>query len=256
MKLELKIEASGVQVYAYEINDEAKNLLEENAKNGSVHQGGNGTLLSGVPGVQPGKVLVLGGGVVGSSAIRVALGMGAEVTVLDRSITRLEQLDEQYAGRLRTIYSTAAAIDECAQESDLIIGAVLIPGASAPKLISRSQLTRFKPGTVMVDVAIDQGGCFEHSRPTTHDEPTFAVHQSVYYCVANMPGAVPNTSTRALTNATLPYVISLAHKGWKQALKDDAALALGLKTHEGKVTHPAVAHAFEELPYMDTAAIL
>jgi alanine dehydrogenase len=210
-----------------------------------IHQGGNGTLLSGVPGVQPGKVLVLGGGVVGSSAIRVALGMGAEVTVLDRSITRLEQLDEQYAGRLRTIYSTAAAIDECAQESDLIIGAVLIPGASAPKLISRSQLTRFKPGTVMVDVAIDQGGCVETMKPTTHNDPVYTVDGVIHYAVANMPGGVPRTSTLALTNATLPYAAALAKKGWQKACLDDDALKLGVNVVDGHVTYQGVAEAFD-----------
>ena len=211
-----------------------------------IHQGGNGTLLTGVPGVQPGKVLVLGGGVVGSSAIRVALGMGAEVTVLDRSITRLEQLDEQYAGRLRTIYSTAAAIDECAQESDLIIGAVLIPGASAPKLISRSQLTRFKPGTVMVDVAIDQGGCFETSKPTTHAQPTYQVANVVHYCVANMPGAVAKTATMALTNATLPYVMQLAQGDVASALQADVHFGAGLNVYDGQLTHAAVATALGE----------
>ena len=220
-----------------------------------IHQGGNGTLLGGVPGVQPGKVLVLGGGVVGSSAIRVALGMGAEVTVLDRSVTRLGQLDEQYAGRLRTIYSTAAAIDECAQESDLIIGAVLIPGASAPKLISRSQVTQFKPGTVMVDVAIDQGGCFETSKPTTHAEPTYQVANVVHYCVANMPGAVAKTATMALTNATLPYIMQLAQGDVASALLADTHFGAGLNVYDGQFTHAAVAAALGE-PYVPVVEAL
>jgi alanine dehydrogenase len=172
--------------------------------------------------------------------------MGAEVTVLDRSITRLEQLDEQYAGRLRTIYSTAAAIDECAQESDLIIGAVLIPGASAPKLISRSQLTRFKPGTVMVDVAIDQGGCFETSKPTTHAQPTYQVANVVHYCVANMPGAVAKTATMALTNATLPYIMQLAQGDVASALQADVHFGAGLNVYDGQLTHAAVATALGE----------
>lgn len=219
-------------------------------------QGGLGVLMGGVPGTPRAKVVVIGGGVAGTEAAYVANGMGADVVVIDLSLPRLREIEERFNGEVQTRVSTSYEIAEQLADADLVIGSVLIPGEKAPKLVTDEMVKGMKPGSVLVDIAIDQGGCFEHSRPTTHDEPTFAVHQSVYYCVANMPGAVPNTSTRALTNATLPYVIALAHKGWKQALKDDAALALGLNTHEGKVTHPAVAHAFEELPYMDTAAIL
>ena len=219
-------------------------------------QGGLGVLVGGVPGTPRAKVVVIGGGVAGTEAAYVANGMGADVVVIDLSLPRLREIEERFNGEVQTRVSTSYEIAEQLADADLVIGSVLIPGEKAPKLVTDEMVKGMKPGSVLVDIAIDQGGCFEHSRPTTHDEPTFAVHQSIYYCVANMPGAVPNTSTRALTNATLPYVIALAHKGWKQALKDDAALALGLNTHEGKVTHPAVAHAFEELPYMDTAAIL
>ena len=219
-------------------------------------QGGLGVLMGGVPGTPRAKVVVIGGGVAGTEAAYVANGMGADVVVIDLSLPRLREIEERFNGEVQTRVSTSYEIAEQLADADLVIGSVLIPGEKAPKLVTDEMVNGMKPGSVLVDIAIDQGGCFEHSRPTTHDEPTFVVHQSIYYCVANMPGAVPNTSTRALTNATLPYVIALAHKGWKQALKDDAALALGLNTHEGKVTHPAVAHAFEELPYMDTAAIL
>ena len=219
-------------------------------------QGGLGVLMGGVPGTPRAKVVVIGGGVAGTEAAYVANGMGADVVVIDLSLPRLREIEERFNGEVQTRVSTSYEIAEQLADADLVIGSVLIPGEKAPKLVTDEMVKGMKPGSVLVDIAIDQGGCFEHSRPTTHDEPTFAVHQSIYYCVANMPGAVPNTSTRALTNATLPYVIALAHKGWKQALKDDGALALGLNTHEGKVTHPAVAHAFEELPYMDTAAIL
>ncbi len=219
-------------------------------------QGGLGVLMGGVPGTPRAKVVVIGGGVAGTEAAYVANGMGADVVVIDLSLPRLREIEERFNGEVQTRVSTSYEIAEQLADADLVIGSVLIPGEKAPKLVTDEMVRGMKPGSVLVDIAIDQGGCFEHSRPTTHDEPTFAVHQSVYYCVANMPGAVPNTSTRALTNATLPYVIALANKGWQRALKDDAALALGLNTHEGKVTHPAVAHAFEELPYVDTAAIL
>ena len=219
--------------------------VQAGAHHMEIHQGGNGTLLGGVPGVQPGKVLVLGGGVVGSSAIRVALGMGAEVTVVDRSVARLGELDEQYAGRLRTIYSTAAAVDQYARDADLIIGAVLIPGASAPKLICRELLAQLKPGTVMVDVAIDQGGCFETSTPTTHADPTYVVDGVVHYCVANMPGAVARTATMALTNATLPYVMQLAQGDVASVLLSDPHFGAGLNVYDGRLTHSAVAAALE-----------
>ncbi|WP_372612065.1 alanine dehydrogenase [Halomonas sp.] len=207
-------------------------------------QGGAGVLLPGVPGVAPAKVAVIGGGVVGENAARMALGLGAEVTVLDKSIPRLETLDDRYQGRMKTVFSTADAIDEAVRECDLIVGAVLIPGAAAPKLITREMLTEMKPGSVLVDVAIDQGGCFETSRPTTHTDPTYIVDGIVHYCVANMPGAVARTSTQALTNATMPFVTALADKGWKQALADDPHFAAGLNVHDGRVTYQAVAEAF------------
>jgi alanine dehydrogenase len=201
-------------------------------------------LLGGVPGTRPAKVVVLGGGVAGTSAVAVAVGMGADVTVLDTNLNRLRELDALYAGRLKTIASNTFEIERAVLEADLVIGSVLIPGAKAPKLVSNELVSRMKPGSVLVDIAIDQGGCFEDSHATTHADPTYTVHNSVFYCVANMPGSVPNTSTYALTNVTLPYAVALANKGWKQALKDDKALALGLNTHAGKVTYPAVAEAF------------
>ena len=219
--------------------------VQAGAHHMEVHQGGNGTLLGGVPGVAPAKVLVLGGGVVGSSALRVALGMGADVTVIDRSVSKLAELDEQYRGQLRTIYSTAESIEEHAREADLIIGAVLIPGASAPKLISANMLRLLKPGTVLVDVAIDQGGCFETSRPTTHADPTYVIDDVVHYCVANMPGAVARTATLALTNATLPYVVRLASKGSRETLLSDEHFSAGLNVFEGQLTHQAVAEALD-----------
>jgi alanine dehydrogenase len=220
--------------------------VQAGAHHMEIHQGGNGTLLGGVPGVAPGRVLVLGGGVVGSSAIRVALGMGADVTVLDRSVSRLGELDEQYRGQLRTVYSTAEAVEEHAREADLIIGAVLIPGASAPKLITRNMLCDLKPGTVMVDVAIDQGGCFETSRPTTHADPTYVIDDVLHYCVANMPGAVARTSTMALTNATLPYVQKLANAELADLINTDHHIAAGVNVLQGELTHPAVAKALQK----------
>ena len=206
--------------------------------------GGRGVLLGGVPGVAPAKVAVLGGGVSGLHAAQIAVGMGADVTILDLNIARLRQIDMVYQGRIKTQMSNAYAIEKACLEADLVIGAVLIPGAKAPKLVTNELVSRMKPGSVLVDIAIDQGGCFEDSRPTTHADPTYPVHNSVFYCVANMPGAVPNTSTYALTNVTLPYAVALANKGWKKALQDDKALALGLNTHAGKVTYKAVADAF------------
>ena len=206
--------------------------------------GGRGVLLGGVPGVKPAKVVVLGGGVSGLHSAQIALGMGADVTILDLNIPRLRQIDLAFNGAIRTLASNAFAIEQECLAADLVIGAVLVPGAKAPKLVSNDLVSRMKPGSVLVDIAIDQGGCFEDSHATTHADPTYAVHNTVFYCVANMPGAVPNTSTYALTNVTLPYAVALANKGWKQALKDDKALALGLNTHAGKVTYPAVAQAF------------
>ncbi|SES05673.1 L-alanine dehydrogenase [Vreelandella subterranea] len=208
-------------------------------------QGGAGVLLPGVPGVAPGKVTVIGGGVVGENAARMALGLGADVTILDKSIDRLEVLDDRYQGRIKTVYSTADALDEAAKTADMIIGAVLIPGAAAPKLITRAMLSDMQPGSVLVDVAIDQGGCFETSRPTTHAEPTYIVDGIVHYCVANMPGAVARTSTLGLTNATLPFVLALADKGWQRALRDNPHFLPGLNVHNGQVTYAAVAEAFD-----------
>jgi alanine dehydrogenase len=205
--------------------------------------GGRGVLLSGVPGVAPAEVVVLGAGVAGANAVAMAVGLGARVTVLDLDIAKLRSLDAQYHGRVRTIASNAHALESAVLEADLVIGAVLVPGARAPKLVTDDLVARMKPGSVLVDVAIDQGGCFEGSRPTTHREPTYPVHDSVFYCVANMPGAVPHTSTYALTNATLPYVLRLAGQGWRAALATDAGLAAGLSTHDGALTSVEVARA-------------
>ncbi|MET0548008.1 MAG: alanine dehydrogenase [Xanthomonas sp.] len=205
-------------------------------------QGGSGVLLGGVPGVTPAQVLVIGGGVVGINAARMAMGLHARVTVLDRSLERLKYLDELYGQQLTTLYSTRDAIEQSLPHTDLVIGAVLIPGAAAPKLVSREQLALLRPGSVLVDVAIDQGGCFETSHPTTHQQPTYEVDGIVHYCVANMPGGVARTSTFALTNATLPFVLLLAEHGL-QALRDDQDLRNGLNVHAGKLTHRAVAQA-------------
>lgn len=204
-------------------------------------QGGSGVLLGGVPGVKPAEVLVIGGGVVGINAARMAMGMGAHVTILDRSLDRLKYLDELYGDRITTIYSTHDAIEERLPDTDLVIGAVLIPGAAAPKLVSREQLKLMRPGSVLVDVAIDQGGCFETSKATTHQNPTYEVDGVIHYCVANMPGGVARTSTYALNNVTLPFALAIANKGWKKALSDDAHLRNGLNVADGKVTYKAVA---------------
>ncbi|QHC66442.1 alanine dehydrogenase [Rathayibacter sp. VKM Ac-2759] len=206
--------------------------------------GGRGTLLGGVPGTPKAKVVVIGGGVAGEHAAANALGMGADVTIVDLSLPRLRELENRFDGRIQTRASSTYEIAAQIAEADLVIGSVLIPGAKAPKLVTDEMVATMKAGSVLVDIAIDQGGCFEGSRPTTHDDPVFAVHDSVYYCVANMPGAVPETSTRALTNATLPYVVALADRGWKAALAADPALAKGLSTHDGQVVNSAVAEAF------------
>ncbi len=206
-------------------------------------QGGRGVLVGGVPGVRPASVVVVGGGVSGAAATRVAVGMGADVTLLDRDIAKLRHLDEHYAGRLRTVMSNSFELERAVVEADLVIGAVLVPGARAPKLVSDDLVARMRPGSVLVDIAVDQGGCFESTRPTTHDDPTFAVHGSVFYCVANMPGAVPHTSTYALTNVTLPYAVALAGSGWREALRRDASLAAGLSTAGGALASPGVATA-------------
>ena len=214
-----------------------------------------GILLGGVPGTPKARVVVIGGGVAGEHAAANALGMGADVTIIDLSIPRLRELENRFGGQVQTRVSSAYEIQAQLKDADLVIGSVLIPGAQAPKLVTDAMVATMKKGSVLVDIAIDQGGCFEGSRPTTHDDPTFAVHDSVYYCVANMPGAVPETSTRALTNATLPYVIALAEKGWKRALAEDPALALGLNVHDGHVTNSHVAAALD-LPLTPVAEAL
>lgn len=206
-------------------------------------QGGAGILLGGVPGVAPARVVVLGGGVAGTNAARMAVGLEASVTILDTSIPRLKTLDLQFGPRATTLFATTDSVEQAVLSADLVIGAVLVPGAAAPKLVTREMLGRMRPGSVLVDIAIDQGGCFETSRPTTHADPTFVEDGVVHYCVTNMPGAVPRTSTFALTNATLPFVLALAGKGWRQALLDDPHLAAGLNVHDGRITHLAVARA-------------
>jgi alanine dehydrogenase len=213
--------------------------------------GGRGVLPGGVPGVHPARVVVIGGGVAGVNAATVAVGMGADVEVLDTSVERLRQLDHEFHGRLRTVTSNKFAVEQAVREADLVIGAVLVPGAKAPKLVDNTTVAAMRPGSVLVDIAIDQGGCFEDSRPTTHDDPTYLVHESVFYCVANMPGAVPRTSTYALTNVTLPYATAIADHGWRSALAADHALELGLNTHDGALTIDAVGAA-HGLPFIST----
>ena len=206
-------------------------------------KGGRGVLLSGVPGVRPGKVVVIGGGVVGVAAATIAHGMRADVTVMDLDLKRLGQIDQIFAGNVKTLASSEYEIEKEVINADLVIGAVLVHGAKAPKLVSNALVKKMKPGCVLVDVAIDQGGCFEDSKPTTHQVPTYKVHDVIFYCVANMPGAVPATSTYALANATIGYGLALANKGWQRAIADDASLALGLNVHEGKILYAAVAKA-------------
>ena len=212
--------------------------------------GGRGVLLAGVPGVAPGKVVVIGGGVAGLNAAVIAMGIGADVTVLDRSIPRMQEIDSLYGGRIKTLFSAHASIEREVLQADLVIGAVLVHGAKAPKLVSNDLVSRMKHGSVLVDIAIDQGGCFEDSKPTTHAEPTFKVHNSIFYCVANMPGAVPVASTYALTNATMPYTLALANFGWESAITKDPSLAKGLNISGGRVRYQAVAqaHAYEFSP--------
>ena len=217
--------------------------------------GGRGVLLGGVPGVLPARVLVIGGGVVGTQAARVAAGMGADVTILDRSLPRLRYLDDAYADQFKTGYSSAGLLEDLLRDADMVVGAVLIPGAAAPKLVSRAQLALMKPGAVLVDVAIDQGGCFETSRATTHQDPIYTVDGIVHYCVANMPGAVARTSTQALGNATLPFLLALADKGWARACGDDPHLLAGLNVHAGQVTYAAVGAALG-LPVVDPKTLI
>jgi alanine dehydrogenase len=217
--------------------------------------GGRGTLMGGVSGVYAAKVVVIGAGVSGMNAAAIALGMQAEVLLLDRNIDKLREADRIYQGHLQTIASNAYEVERAVLDADLVIGAVLVPGAKAPTLISNDLVARMRSGSVLVDIAIDQGGCFEDSRPTTHADPTFRVHNSVFYCVANMPGAVPNTSTYALTNVTLPYALSLAHHGWRDAMRTDPALALGLNTFNGELIIEPVAQA-HGLPHRELAEVL
>ncbi len=219
-------------------------------------QGGNGTLLGGVPGVAPGRILIVGGGVVGINSAKMAIGLGAEVTIMDRSLPRLRQLDDLFQTRVKTVYSTADAITEYSSTADLVIGAVLIPGAAAPKLLTHEHIKNMKKGAVVVDVAIDQGGCFATSKATTHQEPVYIVDDVVHYCVANMPGGVARTSTIALNNATLPFGLAIANKGAKQAMMEDVHLLNGLNVHRGMVTYKAVVDALgEELRLTYTPAL-
>lgn len=218
-------------------------------------KGGSGVLLGGVPGVNPGKVVVIGGGVVGTHAIKMAIGKETSVIVLDKSLYRLQELDFQYGGRLHTAYSTKASIKEYVTQADLVIGAVLVPGQSAPKLVSRETLTKMRPGSVIVDVAIDQGGCFETSKPTTHRNPTYVVDEIVHYCVTNMPGAVPRTATLALNNATLPFILELADKGLKDSLLSNYHLMNGLNVYQGHITHSGVAHDLNK-PFVSPKTLL
>ncbi|MFC0601564.1 alanine dehydrogenase [Streptomyces palmae] len=217
--------------------------------------GGRGVLPGGVPGVAAGKAVIIGGGVSGWNATQIAIGLGFHVTLLDRDINKLREADRIFGSKVQTVMSNAFELEKAVVEADLVVGAVLIPGAKAPKLVTNELVSRMKPGSVLVDIAIDQGGCFEDSHPTTHAEPTFKVHNSIFYCVANMPGAVPHTSTHALANATLPYIVELANRGWREALRRDAALAKGLNTHEGQVVYPEVAEA-HGLPCVDLSVLI
>lgn len=210
--------------------------------------GGRGVLPGGVPGVYAANVVVIGAGVSGMNAAQIALGMGASVKLLDRNVSRLRQVDAIYQGRIQTVASNAYEVERAVTDADLVIGAVLVPGAKAPVVVSNELVAKMKPGSVLVDISIDQGGCFEDSHPTTHADPVYQVHNSTFYCVANMPGSVPNTSTYALTNVTLPYAVELANRGWKDALRADPALALGLNTHDGHVTCAPVAQAHGYVP--------
>lgn len=214
--------------------------------------GGSGVLLGGVPGVAPGKVAVIGGGVVGANAARMAVGLGAQVTILDRNQRRLAELDWMFHGQVKTAYSTHDYIEQIVTQADVVIGAVLVAGAAAPKLVTRAMLKKMQPGSVVVDVAIDQGGCFETSRPTTHDNPVFIEEDVIHYCVTNMPGGVARTSTFALNNATTPFILAIANKGWKKAIETDVHLRNGLNVCEGALTHEAVAHDLG-LPFVNVA---
>ncbi len=262
--------AAGVTAIAYEtvqLPDRSLPLLapmsevagrlapQVGAYNLMASNGGRGVLPGGVPGVAPARVVVIGGGVSGLNAAQIAVGMGADVTVLDVNVDRLRHIDAIYQGRLRTLVSSAYTVEREARAADLVIGAVLIPGARAPKLISNDLVAGMKAGSVLVDIAIDQGGCFEDSRPTTHADPTYRVHQSIFYCVANMPGSVPNTSTYALTGVTLPYAVQIADKGWHRALRENGALARGLNVHAGELVYDHVAEA-HGMPWTPLSSLL
>src|SRR5271167_2976308 len=262
--------ASGTTSIAYETVQSADGALpllapmsevagRLSAQVGAYHlmrtHGGRGVLMGGVPGVEPADVVVIGGGTAGYNAARVASGMGASVTVFDVNINRLRELDSEFGVGIHTRYSSAYDLEDAVKRADLVIGAVLVPGAKAPRLVSNSVVAQMKIGAVLVDIAIDQGGCFEDSRPTTYDDPTFAVHDTLFYCVANMPAAVPKTSTYALTNATMPYAIELADNGWRDACRSNPALAKGLSTHDGALLCQRVA-ADLGLPFTDPAALL
>lgn len=229
--------------------------IQAGASSLEISRGGSGMLLGGVPGVAPAKVVVLGGGVVGTNSVRVAMGMGARVVVIDKSLERLYHLDLQFGSKINTIYSTTDAIERHLSTADLVIGAVLVPGGSAPRLVTRAMLKNMRAGSVMVDVSIDQGGCFETSRPTTHENPTYVVDGVVHYCVTNMPGAVPRTSTFALGNATLPFILALANYGYKKAMERDPHLLNGLNVFKGHLTHQAVAQALNA-DYMPAEKVL
>jgi len=262
--------ASGITAIAYETVQTADGALpllapmsevagRLSAQVGAYHlmrtHGGRGLLMGGVPGVGPADVVVIGGGTAGYNAARVASGMGAHVTVFDVDVDKLRELDAEFGGRIRTRYSSRYELEGAIKRADLVIGAVLVPGAKAPKLVSNSLVAHMKPGAVLVDIAIDQGGCFEDSQPTTHDAPTFAVGDTMFYCVSNMPGSVPRTSTFALTNATMPYVLKLADEGWRAACRADPALARGLSTHDGLLLSEQVADDLV-LPFTDPALVL
>lgn len=218
--------------------------------------GGRGVLIGGVTATRRGKAVVIGGGAAGEQAARALVGIGADVTVIDISLARLKQLEDTFNGAIETRTSNAHNISEALRDADLVIGSVLIPGEKAPKLVTDAMVAEMKTGSVLVDIAIDQGGCFENSRPTTHDDPTFQVHNSIYYCVTNMPGAVPETSTAALTNATLPYIVQIAERGWLPAMQADASLARGLNAHDGFITNQGVAEAFPDLVYRPAQEII
>jgi alanine dehydrogenase len=217
--------------------------------------GGRGVLLGGVPGVAPGKVAIVGGGVVGTHAAKMAVGLGADVTILDRSLPRLRELDDLFNGRVHLVFASLDAVEQAALAADLVVGAVLVPGAAAPRVLTRAQIARMQPGSVIVDVSIDQGGCFETSRATTHSDPTYVVDGVVHYCVANMPGAVARTSTWALNNATLPFALALAEKGWQRACREDPHLKAGLNVHAGQLTYAAVGESLG-LPWVDADSVL